>query len=79
MLTIFPVKKINKKHEIREGIEIIYAKTPAFVHVNILFRALSFFLTFFSLTSFIEGLKVKNVDVIWRHRHLYFNQLPVHC
>jgi len=55
--------KIDKTHETREGIDIIYATTPAFVHKNILFRALSF-LTF-SITSFIEGLRIKNVDVIW--------------
>lgn len=55
--------KIGRKRESREGITIIYARTPAFVHRNILFRALSF-LTF-SLTSFFEGLKVKKVDVIW--------------
>jgi glycosyltransferase involved in cell wall biosynthesis len=55
-------KRINKR-EVKEGINIYYAKAYSKLHKSIIHRALSFFS--FSFFSFYYGLKLKNIDVIW--------------
>jgi glycosyltransferase involved in cell wall biosynthesis len=56
-------KKRYKRREIREGIEIIYSSTLFSVHKNFIYRALSFLS--FSITSFFDALRIKNVDIVW--------------
>lgn len=56
-------EKTKLKQEIKEGINIRYAKAYSEVHKSIIHRALSFFS--FSFFSFFYALKIKNVDIIW--------------
>jgi glycosyltransferase involved in cell wall biosynthesis len=56
-------KKKLKKKEIKEGINIIFSRTLSTVHKNFIWRAIAFLS--FSISSFFEAVKVKNVDIIW--------------
>lgn len=55
-------KRKKKRREKREGIEIIYSKTLFSVHKNFIYRALAFFS--FSISAFINGLRVENIDIV---------------
>lgn len=56
-------KKKDKRREIRDGIEIIYSYTFSSVHRSIMHRAISFLS--FAITSCINALKIKSVDIVW--------------
>jgi glycosyltransferase involved in cell wall biosynthesis len=56
-------QKKLKRREIKEGIEIIYSRTLSSVHKNFIYRALAF--VSFSISSFFDALRIKNVDIIW--------------
>lgn len=56
-------KKKLKRREIKEGIEIIYSRTLSCVHKNFFYRALAFIS--FSISSFFDALRIRNVDLVW--------------
>ena len=56
-------KKKSKKMEVKDGVNIIYSYTYSGVHKSFLHRAFSFFT--FSLTSFVNALKEKEVNIVW--------------
>jgi len=56
-------KKVNKRMEEKEGIEIIYSPTLSSVHKNFIYRGLAFLS--FSITSFFDAIRVKKVDIVW--------------
>jgi glycosyltransferase involved in cell wall biosynthesis len=55
-------KKKFKRDEKIDGIHIIYAPTLSSIHSNFISRGFAFL--FFSISSFFEALKVKDVDII---------------
>ncbi len=56
-------KKKGKNKETRDGINIIYSHTYQAIHKSFIFRALSFIS--FAISSFIDAIKVKDVDIVW--------------
>lgn len=55
--------KIQKKSEHRDGIEIIYVYAYKHFHQSFFYRGINFFL--FSIFSFFEAMKIKNIDLVW--------------
>jgi len=52
-----------KKQDYLEGINIIYSRTYSALHKNIFWRGVAFFS--FAFSSFLDGMKVSDVDVVW--------------
>ena len=52
-----------RRHEVLDGINVIYAPTYKNLHKSIFHRAIA--CLSFALSSFYYGLKTKNVDLIW--------------
>ena len=56
-------KKKLKRKEVKDEIDIIYSRTLSSVHRNFIWRAIAFLS--FSISSFFEAIRVKDVDIIW--------------